>query len=524
VKCILIVCALVLASSGAVPAADSAGGGLEFIAPTLERPAYLIRFVFEVAKRSTTPQGLLVNGASAESVLVFKDGSKADFGAPLGPGSYTFLVGFAWRSNAPYRIALTHLPSGARKSVKFEAAGTSPTEGGLPSPRCEEGFHRVLRVEEDAGLARMDEIVTATLTAPKLWLEDGRLCLYDGTVAVPHQVLEARSNEPAAAAAKDHPPTLTLKLAFPVGLRPREAKLILAVKGDPAPPPDRKVSIEGDGLGKTVRNPFFKAVLHPGSGQINALDYTAEGVKLHNRAGVIHWNPDCFIPGLAWDHSFDWNPPAVFEEKTGALLYRNLRRGPMPRIKDVELEVLYTIAADAPWILSETRLTAANDLAVIAVRNDEMVFSKELFDALIYKSRRRGVVQAALAPKPGLPFGLAGIGPEDADWVGLLNTRENYGFFCLRVQELNAAVVPAGPFLHKPGTYFYAPSDGDYVYWVRPLLYTWGDYGTNAYLTALPKGSVFYERNAYLALRLGRDFRERLDAYLVGLRNPVKVF
>ena len=521
-----VLCAgfILIASAWAGRTAEDPARKLEFLSPTLENQVYQIRFVFDVKKANTTLQSLFVNRAPAESVLVFKDGARADFGSPLGPGAYSVIVNYAWRSNTLYKIVLTLLPAGAKKSAKFEQEGLSPSEGGLPTPAGEEGFYRVLRVEEDAGLERTSEIVTATLTAPKSQIEDGRLCLLDGEVRIPYQILETRENAPAASVAKDHPATLTVKLAFPLRIHARQSKLLLVLKGEPEPFPEKAFAIDGDGLGKTIRNEVFKVGLHPASGQVNALEYPEDGIRLHNRAGVIHWNPDCFIPGVAWDHSFDWNPPAVFEEKTGAFLYRNLRRGPMPRIKDVELEVLYTIAIDAPWILSETRMTALNDLSVIAVRNDEMVFSKELFDSLIYKSRRRGVLQMSLKAKPGLPFGLAHIGPEDADWVGLLNTKEDYGVFCLRIKDLNAALVPAGPFLHRPGTYFYAPSDGDYVYWVRPLLYTWGDFGTNTLLTALPKGSVFYEKNAYLALKLGRDYRKKLDTHLLALRNPLKVY
>lgn len=514
---------LLLALASANIFAQNPAPSLEFFAPTLESPVYQIRFVIEVKKTKTTLQGLQVNKTPAANVLVFKDGVKAEVSSPLDPGAYTIIIDFAWRPNTPYKIVLTHLPAGARRSAKFEREGVSPSDGGLPSPNCEEGFYRIVRIEEDAGIERISEIITATLTAPKSLIGDGRLCLFDGNVGIPFQVLETRENTPTESTAKDHPVTLTSKIAFPISVRPREAKLVLVFKGDAGPMPTRAFTMTGNGLGKTVANSTLSISLHPRSGQINTIEYAWDGLKFHNRAGVIHWNPDCFIPGVAWDHSFDWNPPAVFEEKTGGFLYRNLRRGPMPRIRDIELEVLYTLGIDTPWILSETRMTALSDLAVVAVRNDEMVFSKELFDSLIYKSRRRGIIQMSLKADPHLPFGLVHCGPQDADWVGLLNTKEDYGFFCLRVQDLNAALVASGPFLHKPGTYFYAPSDGDYVYWVRPLLYTWGDYGTNTLLTALPKGSVFYEKNAYLALKLGRDYRNKLDTYLQILRNPLRV-
>jgi hypothetical protein len=504
--------------------AQSQAQSLEFKAPTIENPCFHIQFAFIVKKIKTAFQSLQMDGKPVADILVFKDGAKVELGAPLDPGIYTFILDFAWRANKAYKIVLSHLPAGAKKPSKAEFGAFSPEDGGIPSLSCEEGFYRIVKIEEEAGLGRKSEIVTATLTAPKSTIEDGRFCLFDGAVQIPYQVLDTKENTPSEAAAKDHPVTLTTKIAFPVQVAGRQTKLISVFKGEKGPFEEKGFEVTGEGLGKTVRNSVLALGFHPQSGQINTMEYFKEGVKLYNKAGVIHWNPDCFVPGVAWDHSFDWNPPAVFEEKRGEFLYRNFRSGPLPRVKDVDLEVLYTLEIDAPWILSETRMTARNDLAVIAVRNDEMVFSKELFDSLIYKSRRQGIVQMSLQAKPGVPFGLVSIGPEDADWVGLLNTKEDYGVFCLRIKDLATVFGPAGAFLHKPGTYFYAPSDGEYVYWVRPLLYTWADYSTNNLLTALPKGSVFYEKNAYLFLKLGRDYREKLDFYLQTLRNPLKVF
>jgi hypothetical protein len=74
------------------------------------------------------------------------------------------------------------------------------------------------------------------------------------------------------------------------------------------------------------------------------------------------------------------------------------------------------------------------------------------------------------------------------------------------------------------GTYFYAPSDGEYVYWVRPYLYTWADYMTSNHLTFLPQGSFFYEKNAYVLLPWDDKTVERLDQLARKLKSPLRVF
>ena len=196
----------------------------------------------------------------------------------------------------------------------------------------------------------------------------------------------------------------------------------------------------------------------------------------------------------------------------------------MPRVKDVDLEVRYRVEAFHPWFVAETKMTVTKDLGVIAVRNDEMVLYKELFDGLMYRGKSGEVVSMPLKEIPESPFGLVHVAPADVPWVGLVNGAQKYGFFSIRLQAAASNLASAGDFLHKAGTYFYAPSDGEYVYWVRPLIYTWADYATNSLLSFVPRGSFFYEKNAYLLLRLDDRTPQELDALQRRLQNPFRVF
>jgi hypothetical protein len=114
----------------------------------------------------------------------------------------------------------------------------------------------------------------------------------------------------------------------------------------------------------------------------------------------------------------------------------------------------------APYFISETRITVNKDFAVKAVRKDEMVLYKKLFDTLIYKSKRRDVIREPLKEKQGYPDGFFVKTADGSDLVGLLNTGEQYGFFSLRIGYANSCCGTSGNWMHKPGTYFYAPSDG----------------------------------------------------------------
>jgi hypothetical protein len=512
----------VLVLAAGLPAALGAAE-VRFVAPTWESPRYEIRLPLVVVRAPLTVAGVLLDGARAEAFRVFRGGKPADIAKPLDAGAYEIVLDHAWAPSKRYAFkVLVHGPDPAKVEERALAAH-SPAAGGIP-PGSAEGFHRVFKVEETAGLERADEVVELVVTAAKADLPAPDLRLFDGAWELPFEVLDFRASEPAVSAAKTNPPTVTVKLACPLSVGPKGRKLLLVLKGRPQAAPPGGIALAGEGLGKTLTTPHLVIGFQPKSGQVLTVEAPAAAIKLWNKAGVIHWNPDVFVPGVAWDHSFDWNPPAVFEEKAGAFLYLNARRGPMPRVKDVALEVRYRVDAFHPWFVAETMMTVVNDIGAIAVRNDEMVLHKELFDTYMYRSSGGEVVTGPLAELPERPFGLAHIAPPDIPWLGLVNTREKFGFFSIRLAAAASNLGLGGDRPLKAGTYFYAPSDGDYVYWVRPLIYTWGEYATNSLVSLVPAGSFFYEKNAYAVLRLDEGTPRELDRLARMLREPLRVF
>ena len=505
-----------------MPVTLVADNKLQFQSPTFERPFYKINFKFEIKKDTTTIEQLLLNKDKFENFIVLKTGKKQNLSNSLNKGSYDFILDYAWKSNKKYKITLLYKTRGNNKTKKHEIKDVSPKNGGIPLGF--EGFSRVLTVAEEVGLKREGEIVTATITAPKNEFLPERLLFLNGNSPIEYQILDRRLSFPSEKIFNTHPITTTIKVAFPINMNPFEKKLILVLNRDKEISKEKGFEISGEKLGKTVKNDQISLEFHPKSGQINTIEYLNEDIKLWNEIGVIHWNPGCYIPGVAWDHSYNWNPPGQFEEKSGQFLYLNSRKGPLPQIRDINLEVKYTLESNAPYFVVETQMQVNNDLGVVALRNDEMVLYKELFDSFIYKDKNGKVVKKPLKEIPGAPYGLAHIVADDLDWVGLLNSKKEFGFFCLRLEYININLNASGDFLHKAGTYFYASPDGKYVYWVRPLVYTWAEFATNNHLTFVPRGSTFYDKNAYIVLPLKLGFTEKLDTLLKKLKNPLRVY
>jgi len=519
--CLLASGLQISAVAGASAAAPKAPA-LEFLAPRFEAPYYRVRFPFEVKKERVQVKDLSLNGSSVTSFLVFAQGKPVALTSLLEPGVYDVVLDYAWSSGKNYVAALQYQAEGKPKAQRFQVKGISPGEEGIAGG--DEGFYRVYTVEEEAGVERRDETAVLTVTAPEGELKEAGLVIFDGGRAVPFEIIESGASGPAEKAAATHPRTITHKIALRLSAAAREKRWLLVLKGKNAEPASGGIRLTGEGLGKTVRTPHLTLEFSPKSGQLNTIESSDPAVRLYNKVGVIHWNPDVFVQGLGWDHSFDWNPPAAFAEKAGSFIYVNSRKGPLPHIPEVLLDVKYTVEAGSPYFISETRLNFEKDLGVIAVRNDEMVLFKELFDTLVYKDKTGGLVRLPLQEKEGLPFGLVHTAPADIDWVGLVNTAQGYGFFSLRINAAEGNFEVPGAFPLKAGTCFYAPSDGNYVYWVRPLIYTWADFFTNTLHAFVPKGSFFYEKNAYGVWRVTDDLAQWLDELLVKLKNPLRVY
>jgi hypothetical protein len=498
------------------------GQEVKFQSPSFEVPYYRIALPLEIQQDKSIIRDLEINGKKWEAFFLIKEEKTIDFSKPLERDTYTLSVDFAWRNDKKYKIKLTYQGEKTQDEKSFEIQAQAPQKGGVPIEA--EGFYRIYRAEELVGLERRKEIVTLTLTVAKKDFEKQEFLLLDGSSPIHYQVLDVQKANPPEKSAATHPITLTYKIAFPLSMAPLEKRMLLVLKGEPKREGRIAFAITGEGLGQTVKSRSLALEFHSQSGQINTIEDLKNGIKLFNEAGVIHWNPGCHIPGIAWDHSFNWNPPPSFEKTVGDYLYITTRRGPLHKIKDLDLEVRYTLIINAPYFISETLMSIKNDLGVSAVRNDEMVLHNQLFDTLVYKDKKGQIIKMPLEEKADFPDGFVHAAPDDCEWVGLLNTKKNYGFFSLRIDYTNSSFNTSGNWLNKPGTYFYAPSDGKYVYWVRPLLYTWAEYSTRNLLTHVPRGSVFYEKNAYIVLSLDENFGDHLDILLKKLKNPVRIY
>ncbi len=496
-----------------------AGDFLSFESPFKGDPSFRIYCLIDFLENETIKK-LKLNGSPIERYWLLKDDKVL---APTGfieSGIYELALDYAWKNKKKYELEVLIEEISSKKLSKYRIADFSPLQGGIV--HGEEGFSQTLHVKEPIGLSRTNEVVVLSLTAPTTEIRDKNFVIYMDNTLLPYQFLESKENVPDKTAQVDHPSTLTVSLAVPITLKPLESKILIVLKGKKQSTSSPGFTIEGKGLGKRVSNGNLLFEFDSQSGQLKSILDQKENLILQNPIGTLHWNPDVYIPNIAWDHSFDWKPPPSYQENEGPFFWIQSRKGSMPIIKDIFLEVQYTLQKETRYLVSETRMTPLKQLSLAALRNDEMVVDHKLFDHLIYSSNGK-VTILPLKPQPKGFQGLYHVAPFDADWVGFVHSKQNIGFFSLRLEHSNQSFDGSPLALHKPGTYFYAPDLQSYIYWVRALFYTWGEFATSNFLTFVPKGSSFYEKNAYLFLQLKEGYLKEVEGFFKKLKFPARV-
>ncbi len=231
------------------------------------------------------------------------------------------------------------------------------------------------------------------------------------------------------------------------------------------------------------------------SGQLSAVTLKAKpDAPFETAENVMHWNPGVFVPARGWPHSFAWDPPEKYEIESGPVFVEVRRSGPFPVIGEVHLSVNYRIFANRSYVESGTILDVREDIGVVALRNDQLIFREGSFTHIGWDDRGRTVTKPLASYQPVNHHGdILRFSPV-ADFVTFYNPERGVG--AASVRDLFAAVGPNGspPTLFDNATYI---SNGRLQYWFRPLVYFHVDWDRKQLIT-VPRESTYSERNYYL--------------------------
>jgi hypothetical protein len=273
----------------------------------------------------------------------------------------------------------------------------------------------------------------------------------------------------------------------------------------PAYPSDLKVS--GRGPAWTVENSRMIVRLqgkkadvgestNHDSGQLSAVVLKAKpDAPFETDENVLHWNPGVFVPTRGWIHAFAWDPPERYEIESGPVFVDVRRSGPFPLMPEVRLSVNYRIFSNRAYVESGTVLDVREDIGVVALRDDQLIFREGSFTHVGWDEGGRTATGPLEAYKPVNKHGDLLRIPADAGFVTFFYPARGVG--AASVRDLFSAIGPDGepPTLFDTATYI-AHGEG-LLYWFRPLVYFHVGWDREQLIT-VPKGSVYAERNFYL--------------------------
>lgn len=290
------------------------------------------------------------------------------------------------------------------------------------------------------------------------------------------------------------------------------------------------LEVKGKGMGLKIENSCLVCELHKICGQIveitakMGLNEEISHIAPSGEKRVIHWNPDCFVPGRQWSHTFDWDSPPESSVTVGPIFAEMRRSGGLPWIPEASVSVTYRIYSQNPYIEESSIIEIKEDLYALALRNDELVFSAGRFSHVAW-SESDGTVHE-------LPLSLPLVGTHGEvlrlsaaePWISFFNLNSPTGIGTIRLSYGNFLQGGGQATICEEGTYIYNSAPA-YIYWVRGVVYPSGFMHRRG-AVLLRKGSLYVEKNAYIVYRVGKNDNNRfaeIERYAKELNSPLLV-
>jgi len=228
--------------------------------------------------------------------------------------------------------------------------------------------------------------------------------------------------------------------------------------------------------------------------------------------GVMHWEPGIFIPTRGWIHAFDWNPAPVCEIEKGPLFVEIRRSGPFPKVPEVKLSITYRIFANRTYVESRSRIEILEPVGVVSLRNNAMVFDNGTFTHMAWLRDGIPVVKSLEEYPPVNTHSDVLRLTGDVPFFAFLNPAERIGAATIKGLYVNLGPDETPPVLFDDSFYVSNGGSEGLQYFFRPLVYFNVGWDRKQ-LIAIPKGSVYAERNYFLFFEANGDrpIQEVLD-------------
>ncbi len=293
-------------------------------------------------------------------------------------------------------------------------------------------------------------------------------------------------------------PTISARVAFLADVPARSSRIFLVYYGNRdamIKNYDTDLKVQGEAPGLRVENKFIEVGLHPHSGHFDQLTLKSKPeYPLYHRKetnGAIHWNPEIYAPPAPWTHTSDWRPPENVKAVTGPVISFSDVWGGLREIPEVDASVRYEFFPGKPYFFSTTNLRINETVNVIALRNAEIVFKRELIThAAWYDALRDSVMEYDVVNMPELTDVKM---LDDVPWISFYNKETGVGFAGIQLSYANTGLENRARLLNP----FFYITGGPWIYWARALSLPFLSSNMQQMVPVL-KGNFFTEKWAYL--------------------------
>lgn len=482
--------------------------------PNPQHPCYHLRLRLETsASADLAVSQVRADGKRTRDFWVYTNGH-FDGKNIFRPGQQNELyVRLDWENGSAHQVEVD-LETGAQKKVTLSSESTAPGWGGYWDRNWK--YYGANVLQETAGLAREGEPVHLLLAVYSDRITDPRREIrvvgIDSQSGRPEEVACQVYGVSTWDRRKDEhcQPTTTLEVAFLADVPATSSKVYLIFYGNPqaaAPDYPTDLSVSGEGLGLTVENNHYRAILHPKSGAIDEI-HLKQGVNVvfdHHLEtnGALHWNPGVYAPPRTWMHASDWDPPAAHSTQGGPVFFMTKRWGPLPEYPEVECSITYTFYANKPYIMMSSTLDVVKDLDVQALRNGEIVLNHNVVREFAWKKPDGDIGVVNIKERPRHPTRGLDLDAR-TPWWAFFNRDIPCALAALNL-ELTAMRRQSGLTSWEP---YYYMHWGPWAYCARPLIYTFATPNPQR-VAHVPASSSYYERIAFHPCRLGATDRDR---------------
>ncbi len=271
-----------------------------------------------------------------------------------------------------------------------------------------------------------------------------------------------------------------------------------------------------------VENEYFIADFNTTEAKSNMGLFPGQlsGIFIKNRDMLLkrghinmHWAPNFQKEGMDYKTIGHVNSANAKIGQNNSYMLELTKSGNVINYEEIDLFGQYNFFAGLPYFEYTSTMTFNKDVVLMLLRNDEMTIDS-LFTHLVYPNASG---KATLLPLYDIvKFDSLTETPlaDDIDWLGFINKPLNYGLISLRLGYDNRNIYGLESPLYQEHTKI-STSSGNGRYWNRRLIHE--------HKTLVPKGSKYYERNAYLVVDDLNKIERQVDYYFNCLKNPIQV-